>query len=818
MPPPDPFFSGGVINYYYYGLFLVSVPVRATGLDPAVAFNLLVPLLFAFVITGSATVVRTLTGRWGWGLLGAAMVGVLGPAASALSVGSSRGLGVVVEALRPGIRGWGSRIGDWFWGPSRIMPNMINEFPFFSYLFADLHPHMIALPFTILGVALAIELYCGPSLRRQGAVLGLGALVLGTLAAANSWDAPTSAMVLGGALIGRAWRSARRGTTITQKLWELGRAAALAVGVLAAGLVLVLPFFMNYQAMVGGIGRVRQGDSLLHWAVIGGAHLYVALSLLAGITWAVVQRINHPLLRRPGRVLATGVSTLIVVVLLGAWAFSATAQPTTGRFPLLTILLAVLVALAVVLAFVARLRDEEWLVLWLITAGLMVALGIQLVFVRDHLSGGDAERMNTVFKFGLQIWTLLALGAAAGMQLVLRLLRRWSDVAVSAWIGPLALLLLMGATYPVIATASRTSLRFDPHPGLTLDGLAFMDTATYEHDGHPIDLSGDAEAIRWLKANVTGLPVVLQSEAEYYRANGVRIAANTGFPTVLGRLHQDEQRPAAGVLAREADVKQIFNTTDEAVATSLLAKYSVDYVYIGPAERAFYDQAGLAKWDSLNGRVIDTVYRNDMAQIYQVRPGLQVTTTAGTPSNTIPVPEEAEQPGIDEGALQELESAQEAQPNDPATAYSLANGYIESGRLEDAARVLTTAAAMNPDDIALHHFLGDTQARLGNADAAIAAWQAAADIQPSSGNISKLGTGLTGLGRYDEAEQVLQRAARADPGDALVHFYLGENARQRNNPGDVELARAEYGIYLQQAPPDSPFRGTAEEALRNLGQ
>ncbi len=75
MPPPDPFFSGGVINYYYYGLFLVSVPIRATGIDPAVAFNLIVPSLFAFVIVGSATIVRTLTGRWGWGLLGATMVG-----------------------------------------------------------------------------------------------------------------------------------------------------------------------------------------------------------------------------------------------------------------------------------------------------------------------------------------------------------------------------------------------------------------------------------------------------------------------------------------------------------------------------------------------------------------------------------------------------------------------------------------------------------------------------------------------------------------------------------------------------------------------
>ncbi|MGF2075748.1 DUF2298 domain-containing protein, partial [Enterococcus casseliflavus] len=40
MPPYDPFFSDGTINYYYYGFFLVSLPVKATGIAPAIAFNL----------------------------------------------------------------------------------------------------------------------------------------------------------------------------------------------------------------------------------------------------------------------------------------------------------------------------------------------------------------------------------------------------------------------------------------------------------------------------------------------------------------------------------------------------------------------------------------------------------------------------------------------------------------------------------------------------------------------------------------------------------------------------------------------------------
>jgi predicted Zn-dependent protease len=148
----------------------------------------------------------------------------------------------------------------------------------------------------------------------------------------------------------------------------------------------------------------------------------------------------------------------------------------------------------------------------------------------------------------------------------------------------------------------------------------------------------------------------------------------------------------------------------------------------------------------------------------------------------------------------------------------LAQRYVEAGRLADAADVLSVAGQANPQDVPLHHFLGDIQAQLGRADEAIAAWQTAVDADPSAGNLSKLGTGLTLLGRYDEAENVLRRAQQTDPNDALVHFYLAENARKRNGSGDVELARQEYQAYLDLAPPDSPFRGVAEQALAELGR
>ncbi len=196
LPPYDPWFAGGYINYYYLGQFFSATLTKLTTIPPEVAYNLLVPTYFALTAAGAFSVAYNLAaaGRrfvrapgfrrvppWSLyvaGVLGAFMVAIFGnldgvgqmverlSAVSSLHAHTSMPL---VDSVVNSIGGaWqvifhGAHLAQFdYWRSSRMMPPTISitEFPYFSFLFADLHAHMMALAFEVLtvGVCLALVL------------------------------------------------------------------------------------------------------------------------------------------------------------------------------------------------------------------------------------------------------------------------------------------------------------------------------------------------------------------------------------------------------------------------------------------------------------------------------------------------------------------------------------------------------------------------------------------------------------------------------------------------------------------------------------
>lgn len=248
-----------------------------------------------------------------------------------------------------------------------------------------------------------------------------------------------------------------------------------------------------------------------------------------------------------------------------------------------------------------------------------LGIGVDVARVKD-----DIDRMNTVFKFYLQAWVLLALVSAfflGRIAFLWRPARGWlRRLGKAAWLAGLALLVLGSSAYVLLGSRARLADRFQVLP-LSNDGMAFTEVATYDDQGQPFPLKWDAAAIRWLQENLQGSPVILEANTPYYRW-GARVSVYTGLPTVLGwEWHQTQQRKdySWALEERRNDVITIYTTPLPGEALELLRRYQVALVYVGPVERAYYSVSGLEKFDLMVGSSLELIYPQDPASNPEVR-------------------------------------------------------------------------------------------------------------------------------------------------------------------------------------------------------
>jgi uncharacterized membrane protein len=258
--------------------------------------------------------------------------------------------------------------------------------------------------------------------------------------------------------------------------------------------------------------------------------------------------------------------------------------------------------------------------------GAAFLLVVGLDFVRVE---GDIDRMNSVFKFYLQVWVLMAVGSA---YLLWRMLCIKPDAQTSeigsrrdslkwAWAGAVTVLILGASVYPILGTKDRLRDRFDGNvTPLTLDGTAYIEGTTYRDAEGDVDLAADFEGIQWLRDNIPGSPIVLEANTPTYRWGG-RVSIYTGLPSVVGwQWHQEQQRwdyrPEVGL--RINDVAKIYNTSDMSEALGLLRKYNVQYVYLGQLERHYYEEEGIAKFDDMSSD-LENIFSTNNVNIYRVK-------------------------------------------------------------------------------------------------------------------------------------------------------------------------------------------------------
>jgi YYY domain-containing protein len=681
FPPYDPYYAGGYINYYYYGQFVVGLVIKLTGVMSSVAFNLAIPMLFALTVgnafcvgynlargtegtggtRGNSSIVPGFSRPLVSGLLAAVFVAVLGNLdgmvhlVERLSQLGGSGFRSSIPGLEGLVRVWPGLLKflqgqslpplDYF-GRTRVIEGTINEFPYFSFLFADLHPHMIGIPFTILVLALGLNIVLSGKPRTSNvqypisnfhlptSILQLltSSVCLGALAVINTWDLPTYLGLIAAAFLLRE--------RLIHGKWRLAWPAISTIVVGGLGLLLYQPFFAHYKALYVGLGLAitRGRTDLASFLTVWGFFLFIVITFLLVELVRLRSRLGG--LRFVRLVLGrweelSHLAELYKVLVHRQTSNYLLAMYSLGGMLLFVSVLALLkfsvlafVLPLVVAALLLLLRDdaspEELFVSLLVFTGLLVAMGCEVVYLKDHLGGDQIWwRMNTIFKFYIQVWVMLGIAAAVAVPQLWARLRHWQSAARRrAWVAGLAFLFFAALLYPIVYTPARVSDRFPgarPPVG-TLDGMAFMTVGSYTWpDNNRIELRYDYEALQWLLANVKGTPVVAEAALPYYREGGLRVATYTGLPTFLG-AHQNEQRYGSQVGERDGQARDFFNTPDTARALQLIRELHVSYIYVGQLEHTVYDPAGLAKFDRMQEEgYLDLVYENERVKIYQVR-------------------------------------------------------------------------------------------------------------------------------------------------------------------------------------------------------
>ncbi|GIW06206.1 MAG: hypothetical protein KatS3mg060_1011 [Dehalococcoidia bacterium] len=581
FPPTDPWFAGGTLNYYYFGQQLVGTLARLTGLPPEVAYNLAIPSLFAMTVLAAGSLGRNLAVLAGWPER-ARLAALL----TALFVAVAGNLDLPIQTIGGWLRGDGVAFN--YWNSSRMMPeqNTITEFPFFTFLFADLHAHLLALPLTLLALGLALALASG-----GGVATALAAgLVVGALRATNGWDFPTYLLLA----VLAALVPLLGGVTLRSVV----RSVLAVVIVIVAGWLAFRPFIDSFELFYRWVVASPQTTPLHQYLAIHGLFLFAIGSLLV----AGLRSRTTALARwREG----------LLVALIGAGVGTAMGFATVVALLLLAAAVLWLWGLAV---GAGHDRAGRTLLALFVLTGLLLGAAVDLVTV-----AGDPTRTNTVFKFYFQAWVLLAIGAGQAAALLLAALRGpWTGGRV-AWVGAGMLIAISAFLWPVVATPLRIAQRFAPLPP-TLDGLAYQWTAVYVDERGPIELRADREAIEWLRTT-GGLASMLEGRTPAARWGG-RFSVHTGMPAVLGwEFHQSEQRRGyLGMVGERArDVDRFYSSGDPAEARAILERYRPAFVAVGELEARFYPASGLAGVRSLEGSALEVAYRNEKVTIYRVR-------------------------------------------------------------------------------------------------------------------------------------------------------------------------------------------------------
>ncbi len=704
FPPNDPWFSGYAISYYYFGYVIAAMLSTLSGVSSGIGFSLLNALLFALTALSVYGVVYNLVRsrsmrvpppdalptapepRSGSGaaistaLLGVVFVLLLSNFILPLvevpyqtNTASAEYLAIWNVNQREEPLGF-EREGDigswqyWWWFRSAraisdralngVHSEVIDEFPAFSFILSDNHPHVLALPFAAMTIGLALNVV----LRRRRPNLQetlLYGVVIGGLIFLNTWDGAIYLILMAGA---EALRRLLRGGTGRLTTGDWVGTVLFGAALLIIGVIIDIPFLVSFRSQLGGVLPNLVNPTIFNqFFLMFGPFLLLLLPYLVVEWWRAQDRANL----RYGLTLAGGILLGLTFILLVMTVISALVPNTQNVFNQFVVenggmpsaligalakrithlptalLLTLLLALAAARLFPKQelIADDRQVittpsatafVLLLIALGAALTLAPEFVYLRDNFG----TRMNTVFKFYYQTWLLWGIASAYAVYSILGDVRlpKPSPTLRAVYGGVVALVLVMGLPYIVLAVYARTQLETGRVNSLSPAAPTLNGVASYlSYGGITPD---DEAALACLSDRVAGdSALVVQAVGNSYEGAFGTVGTLTGIPLLFNWYgHQSQWRGQSElplmVGSRVADIDTLYSDPTWNATRNILANYGIDYIFIGATERNQYGEPLIAAEVKFRDN-LEMVCEYGTTRVYHVPESALVLNTFG---------------------------------------------------------------------------------------------------------------------------------------------------------------------------------------------
>jgi len=568
--PMEPWMSGATLNYYVFWYRFGALLSRLFGLQIWDVYHMLAAFSIAFYFT---VIYRIFNRFVRLSLTNSLIVALL------ITFGSNiSGIGNALFADQ-----------NW-WGPSRVIKGAINEFPAWSFLLGDLHPHYLNLafvPFVILiflhTVSHRSQVFSRFESWRVTLLLAILTLVPLWLYNSNVWEIP---MWLGivGVFLSLALLSSR-GTIFWILIRQLRELKSYFNFKLGLWFVVVILLALSLLFSSAHITPTNQGSLA-----------FVSSPIERTTTLELLQHWGFPIILISICNIALISSNLwrgILGVFLCLGAFS-------GQAPafLLILLLTNLVRLLHAMGFDGpRARHLDSVELTFETLGLS-GLGLILIpeifFLNDDY-GGENERMNTIFKIYTTAWFLVH---GFGFYLIKKLFKdgpRLADLRIGWFVGRTIVLVLFLSFSAFVVLDAPSENEPDPmrrsRPATVLPAAEGLSTVERM-------FPGSALVIRALRTEPAAVVLEAQGNPYSYTTFVSTLSGQTsylGWANHVNLLTKNYEE----VGRREKFTESFYQERDCERKKQMLISEGINYVVFGNLEKDKYPSADVSQFSCL---------------------------------------------------------------------------------------------------------------------------------------------------------------------------------------------------------------------------